>query len=225
MTHFRGAIHIKKEKENREKKRLNVRDVLRYGLQHVSDRKREKENCNYVSCDSCGTQKRQMSNVCTIAIVYFLPATPLSPCYEAIHHKAQDSEEIILYIEGQPCHLVGSLEGCVCVCVGFNLPPYGHSRSGARGIVRGCGVFLTFRGRRKGGGGVWEGGRWIQEVTEGFPLHRRDWPPQGEKRGWDAVAKSHRSDSNSSAPSVGVRAECAALSFCFLAKFSPPPRH
>lgn len=35
------------------------------------------------------------------------------------------------------------------------------------------------------------------------------------KRGWDAVAKSHRSDSNSSAPSVGVRAECAALSFVF----------
>lgn len=29
----------------------------------------------------------------------------LLPCYEAIHHKILDSEEIILYIAGQHCHL------------------------------------------------------------------------------------------------------------------------
>lgn len=118
MTHFQGAIHIKKEKENRER-RMNMREVLRDGLQRVptASEPKKRKKCNYVSCDSCGTQKRKMLNVCTIAIVYFLAGTPLLPCYEAIHHKAQDSEEIILYIEGQPCHLVGSLEGCVCVCV------------------------------------------------------------------------------------------------------------
>lgn len=45
---------------------------------------------------------REKCSICTITSVYFLP---LSPCYEAIHHKGLDSEEIILYIEGQRCHL------------------------------------------------------------------------------------------------------------------------
>lgn len=124
---------------------MNVREVLRYGLQRVPTalELKNRKKSNYVSCDSCGTQKRKMFNVCTIAIVYFLAAMPLSPCYEAIHHTAQDSEEIILYIGGQPCHLVGSLKGCVCVRarggwgVGFTLPPCGHSPS-APG--KGCGV-------------------------------------------------------------------------------------
>lgn len=45
---------------------------------------------------------REKCSICTITSLYFLP---LSPRYEAIHHKALDSEEIILYIEGQCCHL------------------------------------------------------------------------------------------------------------------------
>ena len=31
--------------------------------------------------------------------------SPLVPCYEAIHHEKLDSERIILYSEGQHCHL------------------------------------------------------------------------------------------------------------------------
>lgn len=34
----------------------------------------------------------------------------LFPCYEAIHHKILDSEEIILYIEVQRCHLTGKAQ-------------------------------------------------------------------------------------------------------------------
>lgn len=40
-------------------------------------------------------------------MAYFAASVALSPCYEAIHHKVLDSEEIIPYIEGQRCHAVG----------------------------------------------------------------------------------------------------------------------
>ena len=36
---------------------------------------------------------------------YWSPPPPLFPYYEAIHHQILDSEEIILYIEGQRCRL------------------------------------------------------------------------------------------------------------------------
>lgn len=50
---------------------------------------------------------REKCSICTITSVYFLP---LSPRYEAIHHKALDGEEIILYIEDQCCHLEGKAQ-------------------------------------------------------------------------------------------------------------------
>lgn len=57
-------------------------------------------------CDTA-VNKREKCSVFTITIVYFAASVALSPCYEAIRHKVLYSEEIILYIEGQLCYLVG----------------------------------------------------------------------------------------------------------------------
>lgn len=53
-------------------------------------------------------QCKPKTNVLLVHLPWFAPCLSLpplfffshSPCYEAIHHKILDSEEIILYIEG-----------------------------------------------------------------------------------------------------------------------------
>lgn len=70
---------------------------------HITNQKACVQIYEWGRCDSA-VCKREKCSICTITFVYFLP---LLPCYEAIHHKILDSEEITLYIEGQHCHLEG----------------------------------------------------------------------------------------------------------------------
>lgn len=73
----------------------------------------------------------------------------LFPCYEAIHHNILDSVEIILYIEGQRCHLMGKAQ--------FSHPPVFALSKGQ------CYFYLSIAAE---GGGI--GTRW------GIPLHCGD---------------------------------------------------
>lgn len=114
-------------------------------------------------------------------MAYFAASVALSPCYEAIHHKVLDSEEIIPYIEGQRCHLVGM--GRVG---GFNhLPVVALNKEQGFFFLP---ILWQQKGRRSGVGG-WGDGEGGQEVAEGFPctavIHRLRGPPRG------TAAKSH----------------------------------
>lgn len=98
----------------------------------------------------------------------------LLPCYEAIHHKVLDSEEIILYIEGQLYHLVGDGGG-------FNhLPVVALNKE--RGFFF-LPILWQQKGRRSGVGGEGAAGS-----HRGIPLHCGDTPPPGPSPGTAATS-------------------------------------
>lgn len=125
--------------------------------------------CTTVSQWLCSF-KRKMFYLCIYHCL--LPVSlSLCPCYEAIDHEILDSEEIILYIEGQRCHLEEKAQS-------NHLPVFAFNKGQ-------CYFYPSIEA--EGGG---------QEPAEEFPrtavIYRLGGHPQGELRNYTEVTQMAR---------------------------------